>query len=93
MERERYVLIQVGHSQVRELLICGSIVVPRMQMNEVMKALRSHGYIENVIVHLSPLQTGTAARAVHGGGSLQANMLLLHIAMSFMLRKLFRGLY
>jgi len=79
MERERYVLIQVGHSQVRELLICGSIVVPRMQMNEVMKALRSHGYIENVIVHLSPLQTGTAARAVHGGGSLQA--------MSFMSRK------
>jgi len=38
-------------------------------------------------VDLSPLQTGTAVRAVHGGGSLQANMLLLHIAMSFMLRK------
>ena len=42
---------------------------------------------------LSPLQTGTAVRAVHGGGSLQANMLLLHIAMSFILPKSFRGLY
>jgi len=58
-----------------------------MQMNEVMKELRSAAFTENVIVDLSPLQTGTAAWAVQGGGSLQVNMLLLRIATSFMLRK------
>jgi len=68
-------------------LICGSIAVPEMQMNEVMKELRSAAFTENVIVDLSPLQTGTAVRAVQGGGSLQVNMQLLHIAMSFMLWK------
>jgi hypothetical protein len=57
------------------------------KMNELKKELRSEDFTESLIVELSLLQTGTAVRAVQGGGSLPVKMLSLRIAMSFMLWK------